>query len=61
MPLTALTLTTGQLCRQYLSLKRQIDNRPLASYFQVPADLLRQRDELRNAIIVRQQPRKGVK
>jgi len=61
MPLTTPTITTSQLCRQYLAVKRQIDKRPLSSYFQVPTDLLYEHDQLRNAIIVRQQPRKGVK
>ncbi len=61
MPLTTPTITTGQLCRQYLAVKRQIDKRPLSSYFQVPTDLLYEHDQLRNAIIVRQQPRREVK
>ncbi len=61
MPLTTPTFTTGQLCRQYLALRRQIDQRPLARYFQVPTDLIVERDQLRSAILVRQGRQEGVK
>lgn len=61
MPLAAPNVTTGQLCRQYLALRRQIDSRPLASYFQVPTDLILKRDQLRNAILIRQGKHEGLK